>query len=101
MSDQTPAGVARITKTKRLQHSIVQADLDAGFVTLDVPWDTPFTDLNHTVSVGLEVVAPADAGNYLLYPFMRTVSKISVEFSVTAPAAVGDVVMIHAHAVRD
>lgn len=98
-TDQTPPGAARIVKTKRLQYVVQAADVTATVIDVDVPWDTPFVDLNYSASVSVEAVAPALAKNYFVGGFSRDVNKLTVSLEVSGAA--DDVVILHAHAVRD
>jgi len=99
MSDKTPAGSARIIKTKRVEHLVTaDDDFNTGF-HLDAVWDTPFQDLNYTSDQNIEVVPPADVNNYFIDGFSRTVDKITV--GIGGVGTPGDVIVLHAHAIRD
>lgn len=100
-TDQTPAGSARITKTKRVQYSVIAGDITATFVTIDVPWDSPFTDTNYTCDQNVEVVSPADPNGYAVKGFTKFVDKVSVTIGFGAAAAATDVIIVHAHAIKD
>ena len=98
-TDQTPPGAARIVKTKRVQYVVQAADVTAAKVELDAVWDTPFVDLNYTSDQNVEAVAPALAENYYVGGFTKDASKVTVMVGVSGSA--GDVIVLHAHAVRD
>lgn len=100
-TDQTPPGAARIVKTKRLQYVVQSADVIALRVDVDVPWDTPFTDLNYTADQNVEVIAPAVADNYAVNGFTRDVNKVTVAVLIGGTAAAGDVIVVHSHAIHD
>jgi hypothetical protein len=99
MSDQTPAGQARIIKTKRVQHVVTSGDI-AAFILLDAVWDTPFQDLNYTSDQNIAVIAPANPDAYYINGFIQSVDKVSVSVSCAGGDA-GDVIVLHAHAIRD
>jgi hypothetical protein len=99
MSDQTPAGSARIMKTKRVQHVVTSDEAAAFRLELDAVWDTPFSDLNYTCDQNIEAVSPADPTLYFVNGFSKTVDKITVVCGCAGAA--GDVVILHAHAIRD
>jgi hypothetical protein len=99
MSDKTPAGAARIVKTKRVQYAITANDVSSGFTSIDVVWDSPFLDLNYTADQNVEVIAPADPSVYSVLGFTRDVNKVTVV--IANDGAAGDVVVIHAHAEHD
>lgn len=99
MSDQIPAGVARIVKTKRMTHTVTADDVTAEGFYIDVPWDAAFADLNYTCDQNVEVVAPADSINYFVGGFTKAVDKVTVYVGVGGNA--GDVVIVHSHGMRD
>lgn len=114
MSDRTPAGVARITKTERLVHAITQADIDSMNgqqpILIDVPFDTPFSDLNYTSVLCLEVVSvasdnPTTATSLAAFSvgaFQKFVDKVRTFFAFdTSIVAVGDVFAVHVTAIHD
>jgi hypothetical protein len=102
MSDQTPAGQARIIKTKRVQHVLTTNEVAAFNAVIEVVWDTPFTDLNYTCDQNLEIVSTAAGlGDFYVNSFTRTVNGVTVGIGISGSVAAGDVVALHAHAIRD
>lgn len=97
-TDQTPAGSARVVKTKRLSHIVTADDLTAGFVPLDMVWDTPFVDDNYTVVVGIEV--PGLISTEFTFSFAtRTKEKVTALCDIVG--TVGDAFVLHAIAIHD
>lgn|GEM_PF-4593857 len=100
-TDQTPPGAARIVKTKRVQYIVQASDVTANKVNLDAVWDTPFVDLNYTTDQNVEALAPAVAENYYVGGFSRDATKVTVLIGIGGTAAEGDVIVLHAHGIRD
>ena len=101
MSDKTAPGAARITKTMRVAHSIVQSDIDAGIVNFDLVFDTPFVDTNFTATVSVATTNPAvDVTQYFALGFIKAVDKVTVPIEID-PGIVGDAIEIHVHAIHD
>ena len=98
--DQTPAGVARIMKMKRVQHMVTADDITAGVFMLDVVWDTPFADVNYTADQNVEAIPPADPATYYVNGFTKAADKISVSIAVVGGSA-GEEIVLHAHTMHD
>jgi hypothetical protein len=100
MSDKTPAGSARITKTTRVSHVVTGGDIASPTILLDAVWESPFKDLNYTSVQAVEVIAPANPDAFYANAFSRSVDKVSVSINC-AGGDPGDVIVLHAHAIRD
>jgi hypothetical protein len=102
MSDKTPAGAARITKTMRVTHTVTAGDVAAQAagnpLHLDAVWDTPFVDLNYTVNAQVEALAPASIDSTFVNAFVRAVDRVTASISITNE---GDVIVLHARAIHD
>lgn len=99
-TDRTAPGAARIVKTQRVAHVITAGDGAANQAVVDVVWDSPFVDLNHTVDANVEAIAPADPSLYYVAGFTRDVNKLTVIVGCTVQG-VGDAVVVHAHGIHD
>ncbi len=99
MSDQVPAGVARIVKTKRVQLVIDSSNVSEQNIPLDVVWDSPFVDSNYTCGWHVETVSPTNPINYYPGAFARDNTKMTVQ--IGAAPTLGDVVVVHAFAEHD
>lgn len=98
-TDRTAPGAARIVKTARVQHLVTSNEGPSSLV-IDVPWDTPFTDLNYTADQNVEVLPPGDPFNVYVAGFVRAVDKVTVTIGIS-PAVFGNVLVIHSHGIHD
>lgn len=100
-TDRTAPGAARIVKTERVTYVVTADDVTAAIVHLDVPWNTPFTDLNYTSTQNVEVTPPADPSTYVIGGFAKALDKVTVSVFVEGAPSPGDVIVVHAIAIHE
>lgn len=98
-TDRTSPGAARIVKTARAQHVLTQAEVDAGFANIDVPWDAPFADLNYTCDQNCEGPGGGPGGIVETYSFTRTVNGVTVTVGIAL--STGSVLTAHSIGIHD
>jgi hypothetical protein len=101
-TDRTPAGSARITKSKRVEYVVTQADVDAlAPLKIDVPWDDQFTSTSYTCAWSFELADPLFASGYYALGFKKQPDKVTVAIGPPDSIAAGDVIIVDAIAIHD
>lgn len=100
-TDRTSPGAARVVKTGRVVHVITAPEAVANRIDVDVVWDTPFVDLNYTVTLQTEAVSPTDPQIFFFAAFTRAVDKVTATVLPDGVFSAGQSCVIHAIAIHD